>query len=91
MNPPTIVILLILSVGAIVSSDYTKILLMYNPGTYETADVIGTYVYRTGIGGRGEGNLSYSTAVGLMLSVFAFTLLYVTNKFSRSVGDIYLW
>jgi putative aldouronate transport system permease protein len=85
---PTIVILLILSVGGIVSNDYTKVLLIYNAGTYETADVIGTYVYRAGIEG---GSLSYSTAVGLLQSIIAFALLYVTNKFSKSMGDIYLW
>ena len=85
---PTIVILLILNVGGIVSNDYTKILLIYNAGTYETADVIGTYVFRAGIEG---GSFSYSTAVGLLLSVIAFALLYATNKFSKSVSDIYLW
>jgi putative aldouronate transport system permease protein len=85
---PTIVILLILSVGGIVSNDYTKILLIYNASTYETADVIGTYVFRFGIEG---GSFSYSTAVGLLLAVIAFALLYVTNKFSKSVSEFYLW
>ena len=56
--------------------------------TWETADVIGTYIYRAGIEG---GSLSYSTAVGLVLAVVAFILLYITNKMSKSVSDIYLW
>jgi putative aldouronate transport system permease protein len=85
---PTIVILFILNVGQIVSTDFTKVLLMYGPSTWETADVIGTYIYRAGIEG---GSLSYSTAVGLVLAVVAFVLLYLTNKLSKSVSDIYLW
>ena len=48
---PTIVILLIMAVGGTLNVDSNKILLMYSPATYETADVIGTYTYREGIQG----------------------------------------
>ncbi len=90
---PTIVILFILNIGMLVTNDFTKILLMYNPATYSTADVIGTYIFRSGIdsGGSGVPNVSYATAVGLFLSFVSFTLLYITNKISKSVSDIYLW
>ena len=74
---PTIVILLILSVGAILGSDFMKVLLMYNPLTYETADIIGTYVYREGIL---EGRYSMATAVGLFMSVLSFLFVFIANK-----------
>ena len=91
---PTIVILFILNIGSLVSTDFTKVLLMYNSATFETADVIGTYVYRLGIesgGGYSGGNVSYATAVGLFLSVVSFLLLYVTNRISKATSEYYLW
>ena len=59
---PTIIILLILSLGGMLSVGYEKIILMYNAQTYETADVINSYVYRRGVAG---GEYSFGTAVGL--------------------------
>jgi len=94
---PTVIILLIFAVSGIVGNDYQKILLMYNPATYKTADVIGTYVYRMGISGdAGTGgvavlNQSYAAAVGLFQSVFSFVLLVLTNQFARRVGETSLW
>jgi len=85
---PTIVILLILLIGKFMTVGDEKILLMYNPTTYETADVIGTYVYRKGIL---ESNFSYSAAVGLFKAVIAFTLLVIANGIARKVGDTKLW
>ncbi|HBP38160.1 MAG TPA: sugar ABC transporter permease [Clostridiales bacterium] len=85
---PTITIMLILAVGGILGNDFQKILLMYRPGLYEVADVVSTYVYRAGIEGA---NYSYSTAIGLFLSVVSFVFLYSTNKISKKFGDTYLW
>ncbi len=85
---PTVVILLILLIGKFMTVGDEKILLMYNPSTYETADVIGTYVYRKGIL---EGNFSYSAAVGLFKALIAFTLLVIANGIARKVGDTKLW
>ena len=85
---PTITIMLILAVGGILGNDFQKILLMYKPGLYEVADVVSTYVYRAGIEGA---NYSYSTAIGLFLSVISFIFLYSTNKLSKILGDTYLW
>jgi len=84
----TIVILLILRIGQIMSVGYEKIILMYSPATYETADVISSYVYRSGII---DTNYSYSTAVDLFNSVINFTILFMANKVSRKISDTSLW
>ena len=57
-------ILFILRMGNILNVGYEKILLLYNPSTYEVADVISTYTYRLSFGG-GTPQYSYSTAIGL--------------------------
>ena len=85
---PTIIILLLLSVGHIMGADYQKILLMYSPLTYETADVIGTYVYREGLV---NARFSYSAAVGLFINVISFLFLFVTNQASKRLSEISLW
>lgn len=82
---PTIIILLILRLGNILSVGYEKILLLYNPMTYETADVILTYVYRVGIL---ETSYSFSTAVNLFNSVVNFTFLMIVNYISKKVSSI---
>nr|WP_235548829.1 ABC transporter permease subunit [Paenibacillus sp. Soil522] len=85
---PTIVILLILNIGSMLSVGSEKIILMYNPLTYETADVISTYVYRKGILGADFG---YSAAVGLFNSVISFILLTLANTISKRVSEHRLW
>lgn len=85
---PTIVIMLILNLGRILSVGFEKIILMYNPATYETADVINTYVYRRGIV---SGEYSFGAAVGLFQSVANFLFIVAANKFSRKVSEISLW
>lgn len=85
---PTVTVMLILESGKIISSDFSKVLLLYNESTYETADIIGTYVYREGIlGGRFE----YTTAIGLLTSLIAFVLLMTSNFISKKVSDNSLW
>ncbi len=82
---PTISILLIMQIGQMLSVGYEKIILLYNPSIYETADVISTYVYRQGILGA---NYSYSAAVGLFNSIVNFVLLITANKVSKkSTGN----
>ncbi len=85
---PTIMIQLILAVGGILGNDSTKILLIYSPVTYETADVIGTYTYRMGIE---KTQFSYTTAVGLFTSAINFLFLVVTNKTSEKLTENSLW
>jgi putative aldouronate transport system permease protein len=81
---PVILILLILRVGNMMTVGYEKTLLMYNPLTYETADVISTYVYRKGVLNT---DYSFSAAVGLFNSVINFALLLLANRASKRVTE----
>jgi len=85
---PTIIILFILRMGSILSVGFEKILLLYNPNTYETADVISTYVYRKGVLDAAYG---FSSAVGLFNSCFNFLFLIVTNWLSKRITKNSLW
>lgn len=85
---PTIVIMLILRMGGLMSVGYEKIILLYNPAIYEASDVISSYVYRKGLL---EFNWSYSSAVGLFNSVINFLMLMTANKISRKVNETSLW
>lgn len=80
--------LLILRIGTLLFVGHEKILLLYSPVTYETADVISTYVYRKGLQ---EFNYGYSTAVGLFNSVINFILLIIANKLSRRYSETSLF
>jgi putative aldouronate transport system permease protein len=85
---PTIIILLILRIGHLLSVGYEKTILLSNPAIYETADIISTYVYRVGLL---EQNWSYSTAIGLFNSFINFSLLIIANRISRKVSETSLW
>lgn len=85
---PTIIIMLILDLGRLLNVGFEKIILLYNPSTYETADVISSYVYRVGLQ---EFNYSFSAAVGLFNSVINFGLVILSNYISRKVNDTSLW
>lgn len=85
---PTIVILLILRIGNLLTVGFEKVLLLYNPLTYETADVLSTFVYRMGIV---ENNYSYATAVGLFNGVIALSLIWLANAVARKMSETSLW
>ncbi len=85
---PTTSIMLIFAVSGILGSDYQKVLLMYSEATYETADIIGTYVYREGIEG---GRYEYTTAIGLMMNLVSCVLLVIANQISRTLSENSLW
>ncbi len=85
---PTITVLFILRMGGILNVGYEKILLLYQPLTYEVADVISTYVYRKGIV---EANYSFSTAVGLFNSLVNIIFLVVTNQLSKKANNTSLF
>jgi putative aldouronate transport system permease protein len=85
---PVIIILLILKIGHLLGVGYEKTILLYNPATYETADIISTYVYRVGLL---EQNWSYSTAIGLFNSLINFSLLIIANKVSSGISETSLW
>ena len=85
---PTIIIMLILQIGKMFNVGYEKIILMYNPMTYEVADVINSYVYREGLLNL---NYSYAAAVGMFNSIVSFILVWTTNKISNKLTGSGLW
>lgn len=85
---PTIILLLIMTLGSMMSVGFEKVYLLYNSAVYETADVIQTYVYRQGIQSN---NYSYAAAVGLFNSVVNFTIVFFANRLSRKVTDTSIW
>ena len=85
---PTISIMLIMAVGGLLSSNTDLILLLYSTATYETADVIGTYVYRIGIEG---GKFSQTAAIDLFATVINFGLVFGANFLSNKLTNTGLW
>ncbi len=87
---PTIATLLILDFGGLIGSggSFEKVFLLYNPMTYETADIISTFVFRLGLG---SGNYSYATAVNLFEGLLNLILLTVANRISKRVSGSGLW
>ncbi|WP_308638354.1 ABC transporter permease [Paenibacillus silvisoli] len=85
---PVIIILLVLNIGTLFATSFEKVFLLYNPLTYETADIISTYTYRTGLV---QGNFSYATAIGVFNGILNFVLLYAANFTARKVKQVSLW
>ena len=85
---PTIIIMLILQIGSLLSTAMEKILLLYRPLTYEVADTITTFVYRRGLI---EGDFGYSTSVGLFNSFVNLLLLFIANSVSRKYSETSLF
>ena len=75
--------LLILNIGTFMAVGFEKILLLYNPLTYPTADVISTYLYRVGVV---SGNFSYAAAIGLFEAVIGLILVLSANQHLPSHG-----
>ena len=67
---------------------YENIILLYQPATYETADVINSYVYRMGIE---NADYSLSAAAGMLNSVIGFVLVMAANTISNKVSETGLW
>ena len=85
---PTIITMLIMRLGQVLGSSYEKTILLYNEATYDTADVISSYIYRVGLLDRDWG---YSAAIGLFNSVINLVLLIAANKISKRVSETSLW
>lgn len=85
---PTIIILLIFRIGGMMSVGFEKVFLMYNPSTYETADVISTFVYRSGLQ---QAQYSYAAAIGLFNTIINFILVISANYVSRVTTENSLW
>lgn len=80
----TIVIMLIMKVGSILSTGFDQFYLMTNQLNRPVADVFDTYVYMMGIT---NGAYSYSTAVGLFKSLIGIILVFSTNRLAKKFGE----
>lgn len=85
---PIIIVMFIMAIGSVMSIGWEKAFLLQSPATYETSDIISTFVYRKGFE---EMNYSYSSAVGLFNSVINMILLTCANRFSRKINGMSLW
>ncbi|MBW7452907.1 ABC transporter permease [Paenibacillus sepulcri] len=85
---PIIILMLILRIGSLLEAGTEQILTMYNPLVYKSGDVIGTYVYRMGLG---QQDYSFSTAVGLFNSAVGFLLIMGGNMLSRKFLQRSIW
>ncbi|MDF2658040.1 MAG: sugar transporter permease [Paenibacillus sp.] len=85
---PVMIILFVLNLGNFMETGFQKILLLYNSMTYETADVINTFVYRRGIL---DADFSFATAVGLFQSATGFVLVVLANRIARKYSETSLW
>jgi multiple sugar transport system permease protein len=85
---PMIVVLMVLNIGTFMAVGFEKVLLLYNPLTYETADVIATYVYRVGLS---NGQYSYGAAIGLFEALIGLILVFSANAIGRRLTGNSLW
>ncbi|MER7797553.1 ABC transporter permease subunit [Microbacterium sp. NPDC096154] len=85
---PTMMVLLILNIGQFMAVGFEKILLLYNPLTTSTAEVLATYVYTIGIT---SGSPAYATAIGLFEAVIGLVLVFSANAISRKTTGSSLW
>ncbi|RAV21717.1 sugar ABC transporter permease [Paenibacillus contaminans] len=85
---PAIVILFILQIGKVLELGFEKVFLISNAATYETSDIISTYVYRIGIV---QSNFSYASAIDLFMGIIGLIFVYSANQVSRRFGDTSLW
>ena len=85
---PTIIIMLIIRIGNIMEVSFELIILLYQPATYETADVVNTFIYRQGLQ---SGQYDFAAAAGLFNAVVAFVLVMAANSISRRYSRTSLW
>lgn len=88
---PTVVIMLILRMGQVMSIGFEKIYLMQNPLNLEASQIISTYVYEVGLSGNGVSNFSLATAIGMFNSIINLILIVTVNKIANKVGETSLW
>ena len=84
----TIIILLIMRVGSILSVSWQEILLLQNPLTEGVSEVIQTFVYKRGII---DADYGYSAAVGLFQSVIGFAMVVTANQLSKKYSETYIF
>lgn len=88
---PTIITMLILRMGSVMSIGFEKTYLMQNTLNMSASEVISTYSYSVGLAGGANTNMSYATAIGLFNSIVNLLLLVIVNKISRKVSETSLW
>ena len=84
----TIIIMLIIRIGNILEISFEMIILLYQPATYETADVVNTFIYRQGLQG---GQYDFAAAAGLFNAIVAFVLVMTANTISKRYSRTSLW
>jgi putative aldouronate transport system permease protein len=85
---PTIIIMLIIRIGSMLEVSFEMIILLYQPSTYQTGDVVNTFIYRQGIQG---GQYDLAAAAGLFNAVVAFILVMTANTLSKRLSRTSLW
>ena len=85
---PIAIMMLILNCGSLLSSNTDKALLLQTAGNIKKSDIIGVYVYTTGLG---KAQYSYTSAIGLCLNVINFAIIITVNAISRKVSEISLF
>ncbi len=85
---PTIIIMLIIRIGNILEVSFEMVILLYQPATYETADVVNSYIFRQGIQ---AGQYDFAAAAGLFNAVIAFALVMAANTISKRYSRTSLW
>jgi len=85
---PTIITMLILNIGSMINIGFERAFLLQTPATYETSEIISTYVYKAGIQNN---SFSYGSAVGMFNSVVSLILVVSANKISAKVSETSLW
>lgn len=85
---PTLIIMIVLRIGRMLSVGYERVILLYTANTYETADVLSTFVFRIGLEG---GNQSMGAAAGMFEALIGFALVVGANFISREISDNSLW
>ncbi len=85
---PTLVLMLTVRLGSIMSGGFDQVLAFYNPTVYKSADILGTFVYRQGIG---SANFSYASAVGLFESVVGLIFVSMSNVISKRLSGRTVW
>lgn len=85
---PTILIMLIIRIGNLLEVSFELVILLYQPATYVTADVVNTFIYRQGIQ---SGQYDLAAAAGLFNAVVAFVLVMTANTISKRYSRTSLW
>lgn len=85
---PTLIIMVILRIGKMLSVGYERVILLYNANTYQTADVLSTFVYRIGMQ---AGNSSLGASADMFNALIGFSLVVGANYISRQISETSLW